>query len=181
MSQVVGLPNNSYKPIINTAWVPARLCKLQKGCTRLASASDKVYQLFAHGRWFSPGTPVSSTTKTGRHDILLKMALNTKNQIKIKSLFNVEQVTTVPSLNQMDQLLPIEPRAGVIYPRLFKYTQTTLLVVVTTYSFLFSPLTFHWVFNQGNTTGATCGTCTAYLSGAPQFTPGFCEVRVARS
>ena len=34
-----------------------------------------------HGRWFSP---VSSTTKTGRHDIaeiLLKMALNTKNQI----------------------------------------------------------------------------------------------------
>jgi hypothetical protein len=43
----------------------------------------KVYQLLAHGRWFSPGTPVSSTTKTGRHDIaeiLLKVALNTKNQ-----------------------------------------------------------------------------------------------------
>jgi hypothetical protein len=34
-------------------------------------------------RWFSPGTPDSSTTKTGRHDIaeiLLKVALNTKNQ-----------------------------------------------------------------------------------------------------
>jgi hypothetical protein len=34
--------------------------------------------LFAHGRWFSPGTPASSTTKTGRHDIaeiLLKVAL----------------------------------------------------------------------------------------------------------
>ena len=29
----------------------------------------KVYQLLAHGRWFSPGTPASSTTKTGRHDI----------------------------------------------------------------------------------------------------------------
>ena len=29
MSQVVGLPNNSYKPITNTAWVRARLCKLQ--------------------------------------------------------------------------------------------------------------------------------------------------------
>jgi hypothetical protein len=30
------------------------------------------------GRWFSPGTPVSSTTKTGRHyiaEILLKVAL----------------------------------------------------------------------------------------------------------
>jgi hypothetical protein len=45
--------------------------------------SDKVYQLLAHGRWFSPGTPASSTTKTGRHEIaeiLLKVALNTKNQ-----------------------------------------------------------------------------------------------------
>jgi hypothetical protein len=52
----------------------------KKGCTRLAG--DKVYQLLAHGRWFSPA---SSTTKTGRHDIaeiLLKVALNTK---KIKS------------------------------------------------------------------------------------------------
>jgi hypothetical protein len=44
--------------------------------------ADKVYQLLAHGRWFSPGTPASSTTKTGRHDIaeiLLKVALNTIN------------------------------------------------------------------------------------------------------
>jgi hypothetical protein len=35
------------------------------------------------GWWFSLGTPASSTTKTGRHDIteiLLKVALNTKNQ-----------------------------------------------------------------------------------------------------
>jgi hypothetical protein len=69
MSWVVGLPNNSYKPITNAAWVRARLCKLQKGCTRLAVASEKVYQLLAHGRWFSPRTPASSTTKTGRHDI----------------------------------------------------------------------------------------------------------------
>jgi hypothetical protein len=62
-----------------------RLCKLQKRSTRLAVASDKVYQLLAHGRWFSPGTPASSTTKTGRHDIaeiLLKVALSTR---KIKS------------------------------------------------------------------------------------------------
>jgi hypothetical protein len=53
----------------------------KKRCTRLAAASDKVYQLLAHGRWFSPGTPASSTTKTGYHDIaeiLLKVALNTK-------------------------------------------------------------------------------------------------------
>jgi len=56
----------------------------KKGCTRLAAAIDKVYQLLARGRWFSPGTPPSSTTKTGRHDIaeiLMKVVLNTKNQI----------------------------------------------------------------------------------------------------
>jgi hypothetical protein len=50
---------------------------------RLAAGSDKVYQLLAHGRWFSSGTPASSTTKTGHHDIaemLLKVALNTKNE-----------------------------------------------------------------------------------------------------
>jgi hypothetical protein len=37
----------------------------------------------AHDGWFSPGTPVSSTTKAGRHDIaeiLLKVALSTINQ-----------------------------------------------------------------------------------------------------
>jgi hypothetical protein len=70
-------------PITNTAWVRAQLCKLQKGFTRLAAANDKVYQLLAHGRWFFPRTPASSTTKTGRHDIaeiLLKVALNTNNQ-----------------------------------------------------------------------------------------------------
>jgi hypothetical protein len=39
--------------------------------------------LLANGQWFSPGIPASSTTKTDRHDIaeiLLKVALNTKNQ-----------------------------------------------------------------------------------------------------
>jgi hypothetical protein len=59
----------------------------KKECTRLAAASNKAYQLLAHGWWFSPGTLASSTTKTGRHDvaeILLKVALNTKNQIFFK-------------------------------------------------------------------------------------------------
>jgi hypothetical protein len=61
----------------------------KKRCTRLAAASDKVYQLLAQGRWFSPGTPASSTTKTGRHDlaeILLKVALKHQkiNQFKKK-------------------------------------------------------------------------------------------------
>jgi hypothetical protein len=68
-------------------WFRARLCKLQKRWTRLAAASDKVYHLLAHGRWFSPGTPAFSTTKTGRRDIaeiLLKVALKHKKS-KIKS------------------------------------------------------------------------------------------------
>jgi hypothetical protein len=62
----------------NLEELPTFVCKLQKGCTRLAGASDKVCQLLAHGRWFSPGTPASSTTKIGSHDIaeiLLKVAL----------------------------------------------------------------------------------------------------------
>ena len=67
-----------------------QLCKLQKGCTRLAS--DKVYRLLAHGRRFSPGIPASSTTKAGRHDIaemLLKVALNTIHQSINQSTINV--------------------------------------------------------------------------------------------
>jgi hypothetical protein len=50
--------------------------------------------LLVHGWWFYSGTPASSTTKTGRHDIaeiLLKVALNTqKNQqytVKVLLLF----------------------------------------------------------------------------------------------
>jgi hypothetical protein len=50
-------------------------------------ASDKVYQLLAHGRWFSVDTQASSTTKTGCYDIaeiFLKVAL--KHQKSIKSI-----------------------------------------------------------------------------------------------
>jgi hypothetical protein len=58
----------------------------KKGYTRLAAASDKVYQLLVHGRWFSLVTLASSTTQTGRHDIaeiLLKVALNTKKSNQV--------------------------------------------------------------------------------------------------
>jgi hypothetical protein len=66
--------------------------------------------LLVRGRWFSPGTPASSTTKTGRHDIaemLLKVALSTINQIKSlverRSIFNKENVhmCTIIVLNEM--------------------------------------------------------------------------------
>jgi hypothetical protein len=54
------------------------------------SRSDKVYQFLVHDQWFSPGTPASSTTKTGRHDIaemLLNLAFNIKNQSINQSYF----------------------------------------------------------------------------------------------
>jgi len=47
--------------------------------------------LLAHGWWFSPGTPTSSTTKTDHYDIaeiLLKVALSTINQIKLNQREN---------------------------------------------------------------------------------------------
>ena len=68
----------------------------KKGCTRLTATSDKVYQLLAHGRWFSPGIPASSTTKTGRHDIaeiLLKVALSTKKSINQLKPFQASTLT----------------------------------------------------------------------------------------
>ena len=55
---------------------------------KIVAACDKVYQLLAHGRWFSPGTPASSTTKTGRHDIVesgVKAQKIKSNQIKSNS------------------------------------------------------------------------------------------------
>jgi len=76
----------------------------KKECTLLAATSDKVYQLLAHGWWFSPGTTVSSTTKTGHHDIaeiLLKVALNTKNlnQIKSTNIYTRRAISRLKSLN----------------------------------------------------------------------------------
>ena len=51
-------------------------------CTRynIWTLCDKVCQWLAAGLWFSPGTTVSSTNKTDRHDIteiMLKVALST--------------------------------------------------------------------------------------------------------
>jgi hypothetical protein len=72
--------------------VGSRPVNYKKGALASQSQlSSKVYQLLAHGRWFSPDTPASFTTKAGRHDIaeiLVQMALNTKNQsINHLSLF----------------------------------------------------------------------------------------------
>ena len=60
----------------------------KKGCTRLAATSDEVYQLLAHGRWFSLGTPASSTTKTGRHDIAENIVESGAKTPKIKIMLH---------------------------------------------------------------------------------------------
>jgi hypothetical protein len=52
-----------------------------------ATASDKVYQLLAYGRWFSLGTPASSTTKTGRHDITEILLKVTSTRLLWKDIF----------------------------------------------------------------------------------------------
>jgi hypothetical protein len=70
-------------------WFAPDFVNYKKGCTRLTAASDKVYQLLAHGWWFSTGTPASSTTKTGRHDIaaiLLKVVLKHQKSKKSNQL-----------------------------------------------------------------------------------------------
>jgi hypothetical protein len=61
----------------------ARLCKLQKGCTPLAAASDISLLIASPWSLVISGDSSSSTTKTNCHDIaeiLLKVALNTINQ-----------------------------------------------------------------------------------------------------
>ena len=55
-------------------WIPVRRGVLS------TTLCDKVCQWLAADRWFSPGTPVSSSNKTDLHDIteiLLKVALKT--------------------------------------------------------------------------------------------------------
>ena len=83
MRWVVELPNNLYRHITNTAWVRIRLCKLQKGMH--STRSRKWYSLPVAWPW----SVISSTTKTGRHniaEILLKVVLNTKKSNKINKI-----------------------------------------------------------------------------------------------
>jgi hypothetical protein len=62
------------------------------GTHRFHCITINVYQFLAHGWWFSPGISASSTIKTDHHDIaeiLLKVALNTNNQIKIITINSI--------------------------------------------------------------------------------------------
>jgi hypothetical protein len=63
------------------AWVHAQLCKLQKGCTRLAAASEKGYQLLAHGPWFFPGTLAKPRLTSHQHVTCTRHAIVEKLMI----------------------------------------------------------------------------------------------------
>ena len=69
------LCNQCLSPLVFWVWISIRA-----RCTTLC---DKVCQWLVTDRWFSPGSLVSSTNKTDRHDIteiLLKVALSTSKQ-----------------------------------------------------------------------------------------------------
>jgi hypothetical protein len=62
--------------------------------------------LLAHGRWFSPGTPASSITKTGRHDIaeiLLKVALKHQKYFNNNSVMLWQSVFSSGENHQPNQ------------------------------------------------------------------------------
>ena len=79
------LCNHCLSPLTLWGRTPLRRSVLDTTFTTLC---DKGCQWLLASRWFSPGTPVSSTNKTDRHDIteiLLKVTLNT---IKKKNTFD---------------------------------------------------------------------------------------------
>jgi hypothetical protein len=66
--------------------------------------------LLAHGRWFSPGTPASSTTKTGRRDvaeILLKVALKHQKSIKSNAEAKKGALDSQPQVIKFTSCLPM--------------------------------------------------------------------------
>ena len=76
-------------------WVWTCSCR----CGFYTTLCDKVCQWLATGQWFSPGTPVSSTNKTDRHDIteiLLTVASITINQAKS----NLNTKSIMPNMNR---------------------------------------------------------------------------------
>ena len=90
MSYVVGLPNNSYKPITDTPGFAPGFANYKIRRTRFAVSSDKVFSclpMVGGSLRVLRRRPAFSTTKTGRHDIaeiLLKVTLNTINKICVE-------------------------------------------------------------------------------------------------
>ena len=97
--------------------------------------------MLAHSLWFSPGTPASSTTKTGCHDIakiLLKVALNNKsNQINAKCILYIKIVSLVVLHRSFKWL-----NQKVYYIHLFKKKNI--------YIYIYSEYCLNWTLNPVN-------------------------------
>ena len=86
---------------------------------------DQVCQWSGAGRWFSPGTPVSSTNKTDRHDIaeiLLKVALNIINQTYLDNM----AINQLQSINQSINIFEWKRICSGFY-RLFIYVLNSVI------------------------------------------------------
>jgi hypothetical protein len=57
--------------------------------------------LLAHGQWFSPGTPASSTTKTCRHDIAESGVKHNKSN-QIKTIFQILHNDVIDNINKFN-------------------------------------------------------------------------------
>jgi hypothetical protein len=57
----------------------------------IANSLDKACQLLTQGRCFSPGTPTSSTTETGRHDIADILG---SNERKMRKFYEIKRYNT---------------------------------------------------------------------------------------
>ena len=98
---------------------------------------DIVCQWLSDDRWFSPGTLVSSTNKTDRHDrteILLKVALNTI-ALSLKLTTRRSSFSTIPHPNKLNMMPNGSLVENVIWIFLLKTTicknDIQILVTVT--------------------------------------------------
>ena len=82
MSKEVGLPNNSFKPITNRAWVRPGFVNYNNGRTKLAAASDSLPVACSvdSSLWVLRLLPPLKLVAM----IVLKVALNTKKSINQK-------------------------------------------------------------------------------------------------
>ena len=90
-----------------------KLCGRKRVAVKICWFKKKFYTLYSGmaGRWFSPGTPVSSNNKTDYHnitEILLKVVLNTINQpSQLSSKYHFIIYKKLTQVQYFFQLLPL--------------------------------------------------------------------------
>ena len=88
------ISKNSHSDLLKSVHINTNVVSSNPAQAR-CTLCDKVCQWLATGRWFSLGTPISSTNKTYRHDmaeILLKVVLNTITIILTHSDFQLQEL-----------------------------------------------------------------------------------------